>query len=71
MNLADRISLAIKRLRNLAKASESPGSRQMERSFRGGHSLVHWRAAKGMRKSAPRECWARLRGKASALGLGN
>jgi hypothetical protein len=47
--LTGRISLAIERRDNLVKSRETPGSREIKRSFHGGHSLMHG-ATMDMRK---------------------
>jgi hypothetical protein len=41
LNLTGGISLAIKCSDDLGKVSEPPGSRQVERTFHGSHSLMH------------------------------
>jgi hypothetical protein len=75
LNLIGRISLAIKRSHNLAKASEPPGSRQIKRSFHAGHSLMHGAPAQSCRsKKRPTRVvgsrganWRAWAGKVSAL----
>ena len=54
MNLASRVSFAIERRHNFAEANEPAGSRQIKRSFHGGHSLMHG-ATTDIGKKAPRE----------------